>query len=158
MKWFRSGTIAAHRIFVVLFFVTRLSRGRMNCRECFYLRTHECRLIGLLDDIAAIAKVTAASLDDVASQAVRAGVKAARVGSSSTTPPSRPLSDQIRAEPPVLSVQMRHLTDMSTALLVDPILDANALNFLGGFIRLCPLLHRHGLAGRVWCNLSRRRS
>jgi len=36
-------------------------------------------LIGLLDDIAAIAKVAAASLDDVASQAARAGVKAAGV-------------------------------------------------------------------------------
>ncbi|KRR30151.1 DUF808 domain-containing protein [Bradyrhizobium retamae] len=36
-------------------------------------------LIGLLDDIAAIAKVAAASLDDVASQAARAGAKAAGV-------------------------------------------------------------------------------
>ena len=36
-------------------------------------------LIGLLDDIAGIAKVAAASLDDVASQAARAGVKAAGV-------------------------------------------------------------------------------
>ena len=36
-------------------------------------------LISLLDDIVAIAKVTAASLDDVASQAARAGVKAAGV-------------------------------------------------------------------------------
>jgi predicted DNA repair protein MutK len=36
-------------------------------------------LIGLLDDVAAIAKVAAASLDDVASQAARAGVKAAGV-------------------------------------------------------------------------------
>lgn len=36
-------------------------------------------LIALLDDIAAIAKVAAASLDDVASQAARAGVKAAGV-------------------------------------------------------------------------------
>jgi predicted DNA repair protein MutK len=36
-------------------------------------------LIGLLDDIAAIAKVAAASLDDVVSQAARAGVKAAGV-------------------------------------------------------------------------------
>jgi uncharacterized protein len=36
-------------------------------------------LIGLLDDIAAIAKVAAASLDDVASQAAKAGVKAAGV-------------------------------------------------------------------------------
>src|SRR5215208_1280045 len=36
-------------------------------------------LIGLLDDIAAIAKVAAASLDDVASQAVKAGAKAAGV-------------------------------------------------------------------------------
>src|SRR4029078_11921829 len=34
-------------------------------------------LIALLDDVAAIAKVAAASLDDVASQAARAGVKAA---------------------------------------------------------------------------------
>src|SRR4029078_2204096 len=34
-------------------------------------------LIGLLDDVAAIAKVAAASLDDVASQAARAGAKAA---------------------------------------------------------------------------------
>ncbi|MEH2535048.1 hypothetical protein V1277_005655 [Bradyrhizobium sp. AZCC 1588] len=36
-------------------------------------------LIGLLDDIAAIAKVAAASLDDVASQAARAGARAAGV-------------------------------------------------------------------------------
>jgi hypothetical protein len=36
-------------------------------------------LIGLLDDIAAIAKVAAASLDDVAGQAARAGAKAAGV-------------------------------------------------------------------------------
>jgi hypothetical protein len=36
-------------------------------------------LIGLLDDIAAIAKVAAASLDDVASQAASAGAKAAGV-------------------------------------------------------------------------------
>lgn len=36
-------------------------------------------LLGLLDDIAAIAKVAAASLDDVASQAAKAGAKAAGV-------------------------------------------------------------------------------
>ena len=36
-------------------------------------------LLGLLDDIAAIAKVAAASLDDVAAQATKAGVKAAGV-------------------------------------------------------------------------------
>jgi len=36
-------------------------------------------LIGLLDDVAAIAKVAAASLDDVASQAAKAGTKAAGV-------------------------------------------------------------------------------
>ncbi|MEH2592507.1 DUF808 domain-containing protein [Bradyrhizobium sp. AZCC 1721] len=36
-------------------------------------------LIGLLDDVAGIAKVAAASLDDVASQAARAGAKAAGV-------------------------------------------------------------------------------
>ena len=36
-------------------------------------------LIGLLDDIAAIAKVAAASLDDVAGQAAKAGTKAAGV-------------------------------------------------------------------------------
>ncbi len=36
-------------------------------------------LIALLDDIAAIAKVAAASLDDVAAQAAKAGVKAAGV-------------------------------------------------------------------------------
>jgi uncharacterized protein len=36
-------------------------------------------LIGLLDDVAAIAKVAAASLDDVASQAAKAGAKAAGV-------------------------------------------------------------------------------
>lgn len=36
-------------------------------------------LIGLLDDIASIAKVAAASLDDVASQAAKAGAKAAGV-------------------------------------------------------------------------------
>lgn len=36
-------------------------------------------LLGLLDDIASIAKVAAASLDDVASQAVKAGAKAAAV-------------------------------------------------------------------------------
>jgi predicted DNA repair protein MutK len=36
-------------------------------------------LIGLLDDVAAIAKIAAASLDDVASQAAKAGVKAAGV-------------------------------------------------------------------------------
>jgi len=35
--------------------------------------------IALFDDIAAIAKVAAASLDDVASQAANAGVKAAGV-------------------------------------------------------------------------------
>ena len=36
-------------------------------------------LIGLLDDIAGIAKMAAASLDDVASQAAKAGTKAAGV-------------------------------------------------------------------------------
>jgi len=36
-------------------------------------------LIGLLDDIAAIAKVAAASLDDVAAQTAKAGAKAAGV-------------------------------------------------------------------------------
>jgi predicted DNA repair protein MutK len=36
-------------------------------------------LIGLLDDVAGIAKAAAASLDDVASQAARAGAKAAGV-------------------------------------------------------------------------------
>ena len=36
-------------------------------------------LIALLDDVAALAKVAAASLDDVAGQAARAGVKAAGV-------------------------------------------------------------------------------
>jgi predicted DNA repair protein MutK len=36
-------------------------------------------LIGLLDDIAAVAKVAAASLDDVMAQATKAGVKAAGV-------------------------------------------------------------------------------
>jgi len=36
-------------------------------------------LIALLDDIAAIAKMAAASLDDVVSQAAKAGVKAAGV-------------------------------------------------------------------------------
>ena len=36
-------------------------------------------LIALLDDVAAIAKVAAASLDDVAGQAAKAGVKAAGV-------------------------------------------------------------------------------
>ena len=36
-------------------------------------------LIALLDDVAAFAKVAAASLDDVASQAVKAGSKAAGV-------------------------------------------------------------------------------
>ena len=36
-------------------------------------------LIGLLDDVAGIAKVAAASLDDVASQAAKAGAKAAGV-------------------------------------------------------------------------------
>ena len=45
-------------------------------------------LIGLLDDIAAIAKVAAASLDDVAGQAAKAGVR--RPASSSTIPRSRP--------------------------------------------------------------------
>ena len=41
-------------------------------------------LIALLDDIAAIAKVAAASLDDVASQAAKAGQR--RLASSSTMP------------------------------------------------------------------------
>src|SRR5215831_2418445 len=36
-------------------------------------------LLGLLDDVAAIAKVAAASLDDVAAQAAKAGAKAAAV-------------------------------------------------------------------------------
>src|SRR3954469_11238565 len=36
-------------------------------------------LLGLLDDIAAIAKVAAASLDDVAAQSAKAGAKAAAV-------------------------------------------------------------------------------
>src|SRR4029078_12312596 len=36
-------------------------------------------LMALLDDVAAIAKVAAASLDDVASQAAKAGIKAAGV-------------------------------------------------------------------------------
>jgi uncharacterized protein len=36
-------------------------------------------LLGLLDDVVAIAKVAAASIDDVASQAAKAGAKAAAV-------------------------------------------------------------------------------
>ncbi|MFX5949086.1 DUF808 family protein, partial [Acinetobacter baumannii] len=36
-------------------------------------------LLALLDDIAGIAKVAAASLDDVASQAAKAGAKAAAI-------------------------------------------------------------------------------
>ena len=36
-------------------------------------------LIALLDDVAAIAKVAAASLDDVAGQAIKAGTKSAAV-------------------------------------------------------------------------------
>jgi len=36
-------------------------------------------LIALLDDVAAIAKVAAASIDDVAAQAAKAGAKAAGV-------------------------------------------------------------------------------
>ena len=36
-------------------------------------------LIALFDDVAAVAKVAAASLDDVAAQAVKAGAKAAGV-------------------------------------------------------------------------------
>src|SRR4051812_422337 len=36
-------------------------------------------LLGLLDDVAAIAKVAVASLDDVAAQATKAGAKAAAV-------------------------------------------------------------------------------
>ncbi|MCB1376128.1 MAG: DUF808 family protein, partial [Rhodobacteraceae bacterium] len=36
-------------------------------------------LIALLDDVAAIAKVAAASLDDVAGQAIKAGTKSAGV-------------------------------------------------------------------------------
>ena len=45
-------------------------------------------LIALLDDVAAIAKVAAASLDDVAAQAAKAGVKAAGVviGDAAVTP------------------------------------------------------------------------
>jgi hypothetical protein len=35
-------------------------------------------LLGLLDDVAAIAKVAAASLDDVAAQAAKAGAQASR--------------------------------------------------------------------------------
>ena len=37
------------------------------------------RLIALFDDVAAIAKMAAASLDDAASQAAKAGIKAAGV-------------------------------------------------------------------------------
>ncbi|MEH2495052.1 putative DNA repair protein MutK [Bradyrhizobium sp. AZCC 1678] len=47
-------------------------------------------LIGLLDDIAGIAKVAAASLDDVASQAAKRVQR--RQVSSSTIPPSRPVT------------------------------------------------------------------
>ena len=43
------------------------------------LRPLSIGLIALLDDIAAIAKVAAASLDDVAAQSAKAGVKAAGV-------------------------------------------------------------------------------
>lgn len=41
-------------------------------------------LVGLLDDVAALAKLAAASVDDVGAAAGRASMKAA--GSSSTTP------------------------------------------------------------------------
>ena len=41
-------------------------------------------LIALLDDVAGIAKVAAASVDDVAGMSAKAGMKAA--GASSTTP------------------------------------------------------------------------
>src|ERR1700750_1041878 len=46
-------------------------------------------LLGLLDDVAAIAKVAAASLDDVAAQATKAGVKAAAVVIDDTAVPPR---------------------------------------------------------------------
>jgi uncharacterized protein len=46
-------------------------------------------LIALLDDVAAIAKVAAASLDDVASQAAKAGAKAAGVVIDDAAPPRR---------------------------------------------------------------------
>ena len=57
--------------------------GVTPCATTQVLKTGEIPLsiglIALLDDIAAIAKVAAASLDDVASQAAKAGVKAAGV-------------------------------------------------------------------------------
>ncbi len=51
----------------------------------------EHRLLALLDDVAAIAKVAAASIDDVASQSAKAGVKAAGVviDDTAVTPPLR---------------------------------------------------------------------
>src|SRR6516225_2241649 len=55
---------------------TPLSRHTCSKRE---LRLLSIGLIALLDDIVAIAKVAAASLDDVAAQAAKAGVKAAGV-------------------------------------------------------------------------------
>src|SRR6516225_3521718 len=55
---------------------TPLSRHTCSKRE---LRLLSIGLIALLDDIAAIAKVAAASLDDVAAQSAQAGVKAAGV-------------------------------------------------------------------------------
>ena len=54
-------------------------------------------LMALLDDVAAIAKVAAASLDDVASQAAKAGVKAAGVVIDDTAvTPGRHLTSEQR--------------------------------------------------------------
>ena len=61
-------------------------------------------LIALLDDVAAIAKVAAASLDDVASQAAKAGVKAAGVViDDAAVTPSYVIGFAARRELPIVS-------------------------------------------------------
>ena len=60
------------------FFLAVTSRRRAAANQrMMWVEPMSIGLIGLLDDVAGIAKAAAASLDDVASQAAKAGAKAA---------------------------------------------------------------------------------
>jgi hypothetical protein len=94
--------------------LTKINGDDTNCpiefqSHCPYYEIEKVRLsiglIALLDDVAAIAKVAAASLDDVVTQAAKAGVKAAGVvvDDAAVTPryvPTRAVAVQMSAPDP----------------------------------------------------------
>lgn len=98
-------------------------------------------LIGLLDDVAAIAKVAAASLDDVASQAAKAGAKAAGVVIDDTAvTPGYVIGFEPKRELPIVgriaagSLRNKLLVLLPAALLLSYLLPAaiTPLLMLGG--------------------------